>query len=200
MIRLPSGLHLVLASRSPRRRDLLRSVGLDPIIRPPDVDETPRDGEDPVDYVRRLSSAKADEVAGADELVIAADTTIDLDGTILEKPVGRDDAARMLRALSGRAHRCHTGVTVRLGGHARTLVVTTTVTFVEIADKALEWYLDTGDADDKAGAYGIQGPAGAFVERVDGSVTNVVGLPLAETVQMVRTALGAGTGRPTPLG
>ena len=200
MIRLPSGLHLVLASRSPRRRDLLRSVGLDPVIRPPDVDETPRDGEDPVDYVRRLSSAKADEVAGADELVIAADTTIDLDGTILEKPVDRDDAARMLRSLSGRAHRCHTGVTVRLGGHARTLVVTTTVTFVEIADEALEWYLDTGDADDKAGAYGIQGPAGAFVERVDGSVTNVVGLPLAETVQMVRTALGAGTGRPTSLG
>ena len=200
MIRLPPGLVLVLASRSPRRSELLRSVGLDPVVRPADIDETPLVDEAPADYVRRLSAAKAEAVAGPGEVVVAADTTIDLDGAILEKPVDRADATRMLRSLSGREHRCHTGVTVRRGDHARTAVVTTTVRFVEITDEAREWYLDTGDADDKAGAYGIQGAAGAFVERVEGSVTNVVGLPLAETLDLVRAALRTDPDRPAPLG
>lgn len=190
MISIPDGVELVLASGSPRRRELLAGAGLDFVVVPADLDETPRDDEDPVDYVRRLSAEKADAVATHDQIVIAADTTVEVDGAILEKPVDRNDAARMLRLLSGRAHRCHTGVTVLTNDCGivvvDTKVVTTEVVFVELTHSMIEWYLQTGEADDKAGAYGIQGAAGAFVERVDGSVTNVIGLPLAETLAMLR--------------
>jgi septum formation protein len=183
MIDLP--LPLVLASGSPRRRELLAGAGLRFEVRPAELDEVRRPGEAPVDYVRRLSADKADAVAGAAEIVLAADTTVELGGEVLEKPTDASEAKRMLRALSGRTHHAHTGVTVRAGGRAEAIVVSTAVTFVELTDAAIDWYVSTGEAADKAGAYGIQGAAGAFVERVDGSVTNVIGLPLAETLGLL---------------
>ena len=176
---------LVLASGSPRRRELLAGVGLGFEVRPADLDEVRRPGEVPVDYVRRLSADKAAAVAAPGEIVIAADTTVELDGIVLEKPADDADARRMLRALSGRTHHAHTGVTLRVDARAETIVVTTAVTFVALTDAAIDWYVATGHAADKAGAYGIQGAAGAFVERVEGSVTNVIGLPLAETLDLL---------------
>jgi septum formation protein len=180
---------MVLASGSPRRRELLRGAGLDFDVRPADIDETPHDGESPTDYVRRLSVEKASATVRSGEIVIAADTIVEVDGLILEKPVDDDDARRMLGMLSGRAHHAHTGVTVMMAGEADTIVVTTTVVFVDVNDRMIEWYLGTGEARDKAGAYGIQGAAAGFVERLDGSVTNVIGLPLAQTLSMLSAAV-----------
>jgi septum formation protein len=200
-IELPAGARLVLASASPRRSELLRSVGLAFEVMPADIDEATLPGEAPTDYVTRLSNEKARVVAervGGGALVIAADTTVDVDGRILEKPIDDADARRMLRLLSGRTHLVHTGVTA-VGppgdgaGEDRgsTIVVETAVRFVELTDRAIEWYLATGEHAGKAGAYGIQGAAGAFVERIDGSVTNVIGLPLAETLSLLAAAVGS---------
>jgi septum formation protein len=172
---------------------LLRSVGLDFEVIPADIDESVQPGESPSEYVARLSLEKAaavvERIAGV-VIVVAADTTVDIDGRILEKPLDDADAARMLRSLSGRTHLVHTGVTVsRRSVHGspatETQVVETVVRFVELADHAIEWYLRTGEHRDKAGAYGIQGAAGAFVERIDGSISNVIGLPLAETLAIL---------------
>lgn len=170
---------IVLASGSPRRRELLDGLGVSFNVVAPDIDETPYEGEAPLPYVRRLAAAKAEAVAADDDaLVIAADTTIDLDGRILGKPVDATDAAAMLKALSGRTHRVHTGVAVRRGAACRVDVGTTMVTMTPIGDAALHWYVGTGEPLDKAGAYAIQGAGGVFVERIRGSVSNVVGLPL----------------------
>jgi septum formation protein len=178
---------VVLGSASPRRRDLLAQLGLDIDIRPADIDETERPGEDPVAYVRRLAIEKAAAVPAApDELVIAADTTVDLDGRILAKPADDDEVRSMLRSLSARTHRVHTGVTLRLGDAAATDVATTFVTFTPITAGALEWYLATGEPFGKAGAYAIQGAGGVFVSSVQGSVSNVVGLPLTTVVALAR--------------
>ncbi|MEM9745169.1 MAG: Maf family protein [Actinomycetota bacterium] len=190
------GRRLVLASGSPRRRELLGSVGLDPEVRPADIDETPHPDERPVEYVRRLSHEKAAAVAarvgdaddGPEPAVLAADTTVDVDGRILEKPVDDEDARRMLQLLSGRAHLCHTGVTVRRREQVETIHVSTSVLFVSLTAEMIDWYVATGESAGKAGAYGIQGAAGAFVERVEGSVTNVIGLPLAESLALLRSA------------
>ena len=188
MIVLPESVRLVLASGSPRRSQLLRQAGLTFEVRRPDIDETPQPNEVPVDYVARLSREKAVAVAGPNEIVVAADTTVDLDGAILEKPADDADAARMLAALSGRTHRTHTGVTVLGPSGATTDVVSTAVTFVDLTHEMIEWYIGTGEPADKAGAYAIQGGAAGFVERIDGSVSNVVGLPLAETLALLRRA------------
>jgi septum formation protein len=177
---------VVLASASPRREELLRSVGLEFEIRVPDIDESSRPDESPTAYVRRLSVGKAAAVpAGQDEIVVAADTTVVIGGTILGKPVDVDDARRMLATLSGATHQVHTGVTVRSGAHIETRVVTTLVTFVALTPEAIEWYVGTGESLDKAGAYAMQGAGGAIVSRIDGSVSNVIGLPLAETLEML---------------
>ena len=169
-------------------------------IRPADIDETPLTGEAPANYVRRLSIEKADAsmtspLASPAEILLAADTTVDVNGEILEKPLDADDAYRMLRMLSGRSHLVHTGVTVSVliaaARRSSTIVVTTEVTFADLEDATIDWYLDTGEAMDKAGAYGIQGAAGAFVEKINGSVTNVIGLPLAETLKLLRDATSA---------
>lgn len=195
VISIPADSVLVLASGSPRRRRLLEQVGLRFDVRPSDIDETALADESPTDYVRRLSIEKAaasreSRHAGAGDVVIAADTTVEIDGCILEKPVDDDDARRMLGLLSGRSHHAHTGVTVMAGhAEAQTIVVSTEVVFIELTDAMIDWYVATGEADDKAGAYGIQGGAAAFVERIDGSVTNVIGLPLAETLALLRIAL-----------
>ncbi|MEX0847707.1 MAG: Maf family protein [Ilumatobacteraceae bacterium] len=180
-------MRIVLGSASPRRRDLLAQLGLDLDIRPADIDETEHPGEDPVSYVRRLSIEKADAVqAHPDELVVAADTTVDLDGRILAKPADDDEVRAMLRSLSDRTHRVHTGVTLRLGDATATEVATTFVTFAPVTATAIEWYLATGEPFGKAGAYAIQGAGGVFVASVQGSVSNVVGLPLTTVVSLAR--------------
>lgn len=183
---------IVLASASPRRLELLERLGVDPTVMPPDIDETPLPAEAAEAYVARLAVAKAAAVAGAltgDAMVIAADTTVEIDGEILGKPVDAADAAAMLRRLSGRRHRVFTGVAVRRGEQVHSEVVTTGVRFAGLTEADIEWYVGTGEPLDKAGAYALQGAGGVFVEAVEGSVSNVVGLPL-HTV--VRLAAGLG--------
>ena len=181
---------LVLASASPRRLDLLRLAGLDPVVMPADVDETPAEGEDPVALVVRLARDKACAIrppAGA--WVLGADTTVIVDGKVLGKPADAREAVEMLAQLSGRAHRVSTAVAVRApdGGLVET-VATTEITMAPLSDAAIAAYVETGEPLDKAGAYGIQGRAAAFVSRVNGSWTNVVGLPLVETLALLRGA------------
>ena len=183
---------IVLASASPRRLELLERLGVDPTVLPPDIDETPMANETADAYVARLAVAKAAAVAAGltgDALVIAADTTVEIDGEILAKPVDAADAAAMLRRLSGRRHRVFTGVAVRRGGDVRSEVVSTGVRFAALTAADIDWYLGTGEPFDKAGGYALQGAGGVFVEAVEGSVSNVVGLPL-HTV--VRLAAGLG--------
>ncbi|HVM20286.1 MAG TPA: Maf family protein [Egibacteraceae bacterium] len=180
---------LVLASASPRRLDLLRLAGLDPVVAPADVDETVRDGEAPEVYVVRLARAKAEAASGRPGIVVlGADTTVVLDGHILGKPEDERDAVAMLRRLAGRTHTVSTGVVALGAGDRREIVVSTAVTFAPLDDAAIRRYVATGEPLDKAGGYGIQGRAAAFVERIDGSYTNVVGLPLAQTLTVLRAA------------
>jgi septum formation protein len=179
---------LVLASQSPRRRELLEQLGLAPEVRPARTDESVLPGEAPRDYVLRVAREKARAVDG--DVVLAADTAVVLGGEVLGKPVGAEDARRMLRALSGSAHEVLTGVCVRRAAVRLELaqVVSTAVRFAPLTPAAIEWYVRTGEPLDKAGAYAIQGAGGAFVLGVDGSVSNVVGLPLAETADLLRRA------------
>lgn len=170
---------------------MLASLGVEFEIDPADVDESWTSDEDPVGYVARVASEKAVAVASrrrADEVVLAADTTVDLDGRILAKPVDHADAIAMLETLSGRSHETHTAVVVSGVDGLETVVVSTVVHFRRLSTAEIAWYVGTGEPLDKAGAYGIQGPAAAFVEWVRGSVSNVVGLPLAETVGLLRRA------------
>lgn len=176
---------VILASASPRRHDLLSQIGVRFEVRVPEIDESPMEGEDPVGYVRRLAIAKADAVSSApDELVIAADTTVDLDAMIMGKPSDDRDAKSMLRRLSGRTHRVHTGVAVRLGGRELADVCTTSVTFVPLDEATIDWYVDTGEPLGKAGSYALQGAGAALVSGVEGSVSNVIGLPLHLVVEL----------------
>jgi septum formation protein len=175
---------LVLASTSPRRRELLGLLGIPfRAVAPIGVDESPLDGESPPEVVGRLAVEKARSVDG--DPVIAADTVVELDGAVLGKPLDAAHARRMLARLSGRTHLVHTAVAVRTGEHTELETVTTSVQFVPLAPAAIEWYLATGEPFDKAGAYAIQGRGGAFVEEIRGSVTNVVGLPLATVVRLL---------------
>jgi septum formation protein len=188
---------VVLASASPRRLDLLRTVGLDPVVQPVWVDETPLAGEAALDYVARVARAKATATgAGADGVVVlAADTTVIVDGEILGKPRDEVEAVRMLMMLRGRRHTVATAVTVCAAGELHECLVTTDVHMSELSDDTISWYVATGEPLDKAGGYGIQGGAAAFVTRVEGSYSNVVGLPLAETVELLRHAGVAVMGR-----
>lgn len=179
---------LILASASPRRADLLDSANLDFEVRPAEIDESVRPGESPEAYVRRLSIEKAAAVAGPDEVVVAADTTVEIDGEILGKPIDDADARRMLGLLAGAEHHVHTGVSVRANDRTRTVVVTTVVEFLPLDADAIERYVATGEPFDKAGGYAIQGAGGALVRRIDGSVSNVIGLPLDETLELLSWA------------
>jgi septum formation protein len=185
---------IVLASASPRRLELLQSIGADPEVRPADIDETPLPGESPAVYVDRLAAAKAVAVARTGETVIAADTTVSIDGHIIGKPADRAGALAILRGLSGRTHVVYTGVAVLRGsglagaGMDAGLAVTTVtseVTFIRAGEDLLAWYADTAEPYDKAGAYGLQGAGSLLVAEVRGSVTNVIGLPLAELHELV---------------
>ncbi len=174
---------IVLASRSPRRIELLARLGVEPEVVPADIDETPFTGESPVAYVERLARAKATAVqqrTNAD-LVLGADTTVDVNGIILGQPIDHDDMRRMLRMLSARTHRVHTAVAVISHGTIASQVVTSLVSFHAVTDEALEWYISTGEPEGKAGSYAIQGLGGTLVEGVRGSMSNVIGLPLRET-------------------
>ena len=149
---------------------MLSRVGLAFEVRPADIDEVVRPGEAAVDYVRRLSIEKAEAVERSDdEIVVAADTTVVIDGRILGKPSGPDEARSMLSELSGRTHRVHTAVTVVGGSRAETTVVTTRVTFAEVGATAIQRYVDIGESMDKAGAYAIQGAGAALVSSIEGS-------------------------------
>lgn len=176
----------VLASASPRRRQLLEQLGLTFSVHPADIDESVRPGEAPAAYVARLAAEKAAAVAGAGPglVVLAADTTVDLEGEIFGKPGDGLEAAAMLRRLSGRTHLVHTGVAV----NAEVFVVCSEVRLIELTESAIEWYVSTGEPLDKAGAYAIQGAGGAFVAAINGSFSGVVGLPLVETLAALRRA------------
>ena len=180
----------MLASASPRRADLLDSANLDFEVRPADIDESVVLGESPIAYVRRLSIAKAAAIAIVPgEIVIAADTTVEIGGEILGKPIDDDDARRMLRLLGGTAHNVHTGVSIRDAHQTRTVVVTTIVDFVDLDDAAIDAYIATGEPFDKAGGYAIQGAGGRLVSGLDGSVSNVIGLPMEETLELLGWAV-----------
>ena len=178
---------IVLASQSPRRADLLRAAGFDFEVRVADVDESVRTGESPQDYVTRLAIAKAVAARrGDDEVVLAADTTVVVDGHVLGKPADAPDAARMLRRLAGREHEVLTGVCLLRGSHRDARVAATRVGFLAMTDDEIAWYVASGEPMDKAGAYGIQGRVSRFVTGIDGSYSNVVGLPVALVYQMLR--------------
>lgn len=182
-------MRLVLASSSPRRRELLSQLGLSFQVQGADIDEAVRPGEAPALYVERLAREKAAAVAARSPgaLVLAADTTVVLGEELLGKPRDVADAERMLGALSGRAHEVFTGIA--LGGPASLgRVVRTEVTFRVLSREEIAWYARSGEPLDKAGAYAIQGKAGAFITRIQGSPSSVVGLPLAETVELLKQA------------
>lgn len=177
-----------LASASPRRRQLLEWVGLAVEVHPADVDESLRAGEAPVEFALRLADAKA--MGPTERTVLAADTVVHLDGRVLDKPRSREEAVSHLRALSGRWHEVTTGVCVRRGEHDLVWHVTTRVRFRELGDREVAEYVQTGEADDKAGAYGIQGRAGAFVAELAGSWTNVMGLPVESVLPVLAQVEG----------
>jgi len=178
---------IVLASASPRRAGLLRSAGIDVRAVPSGIVESARPGERPADYARRLAGAKVREVASrtSERFYLGADTVVVLDGAILEKPEDASEAAAMLHRLSGRAHEVVTGFEVydRTADRGCGGTVSTRVWFRRLGDPEIAAYVATGEPLDKAGAYGIQEGAASMVERIDGSYTNVVGLPLAEVVE-----------------
>ncbi len=170
---------LVLASQSPRRSEILRQAGIPFVARPANVDETALPGERPEDYVKRVARDKALAVgASADEMVLGADTVVVIGGEMLGKPRDGADAARMLALLAGREHRVLTGICLRHGAEIFVGCATTRVWFMPLARAEIEKYVAGGEPMDKAGAYAIQGLASKFVERIDGSYTNVVGLPI----------------------
>ena len=169
----------ILASASPRRADLLRAAGFDFEVVAADADETRRPGESPEDYVRRVAEAKAAAVARQRRgvAVVAADTVVVVDEHILGKPADDEDARRMLRLLSGRTHEVLTGVTVASGA-SQTAIDVTTVEFSPISAEEVDWYVASGEPADKAGGYAIQGLASRFIRGIEGSYSNVVGLPV----------------------
>jgi septum formation protein len=182
---------LILASSSPRRRELLERIGIAIQVMPADVDETPRPGEPPAECALRLARTKAAAVAdrGAGHWVLAADTIVEIDGALLGKASGADEATAMLRRLSGRTHRVVTAFALRgPAGEEIARQVVTEVDFRPLAPGEIAAYVRAGEWRDKAGAYAVQGMAAAFVSEVRGSITNVMGLPLAEVVAELAAA------------
>ena len=180
---------IVLASKSPRRKELLGLLDLDFEIITADIDETMDPSLPVTNEVARISYQKAVAVASSlsdNSVIISADTIVELDGTLMGKPKDQIDAAHMLKSLSGKSHNVHTAVTVLKGDKHETRVVTTAVTFRDITDKEIAAYIDTLEPMDKAGAYGIQGRASKFVSGIVGDYFNVVGLPVCELSLMLK--------------
>ena len=182
---------MILASQSPRRRDLLQLITSDFRVIPADVDESLCAGESPDHYVARLAQVKARAVsasAGVGELIIGSDTTVSVDGLILNKPTDQADFMCMMDRLSGKTHQVYSGICVLLDDNADVQIIRTDVTFRELTREESLQYWQTGEPADKAGGYGIQGLAARFVESIHGSYTNVVGLPLVELEAMLNRA------------
>jgi len=182
---------VVLASASPRRRELLRLVGIEHTVIPADIDEDHPPGEAPAVYAERLAREKAGAIDRGDAVVIGSDTIVVVDGDVLGKPRDREQAVAMLRRLSGRAHVVMTGVAVAWRGRMSSGVEEVSVTFRALGDDEIRRYVETGEPMDKAGAYGIQGFGATIVDRVDGDYFAVMGLPLNRLVRLCR-ALGLG--------
>jgi septum formation protein len=180
---------VILASQSPRRRELLALVGIAHEVRPADIDETYLPGEVPREHALRLAREKARKIGESDAVVIGSDTIVVVDGDVLGKPVDDADAARMLRRLSGRSHVVITAVAVSWKGRVEADAETVEVTFHELSDDQIRGYIATREPMDKAGAYGIQGFGATIVSRVDGDYFAVMGLPLQRMVLLMR-ALG----------
>jgi septum formation protein len=192
---------LVLASASPRRRELLNLLGLTFDVIPGDVDETWRNGEAPESHAERLAVEKAAAVRRPGAATVAADTIVVVDGTILGKPKDRAEAETMLRRLAGRDHVVHTAIAVAFGARSASAVVSTRVWFRPLDDAAIAAYVATGEPMDKAGAYGIQGYGAVLVDRIEGDYFTVMGLGLARFVDLLgmvglRYAFGAITTAP----
>lgn len=200
---MPAPTHIYLASRSPRRRELLRQIGVKHEVlvlrlsgqRGADVDETVRSGEKAEDYVLRIAEEKADAGQRALSMrnlvprpVLAADTAVILEGEVLGKPASTAHAGELLRRLSGKTHEVRTAVGVAVHGHVHTAVSVSRVTFRELTAREIERYCATGEPHDKAGGYAIQGMAAIFIERIEGSYSGVMGLPLFETAQLLTRA------------
>lgn len=179
---------VILASQSPRRRELLTLIGIVHEVRPADIDETVLAGEAAVPHCERLARDKAHTLAMQypDAIVIGSDTIVVIDGAILGKPADRADAIRMLTALSGRSHMVYTAVAVAHEGQIRSGVEAVTVQFRTLSPAVIEAYVETGEPMDKAGAYGIQGFGATLVEKIDGDYFAVMGLPLGRLVSVVR--------------
>jgi septum formation protein len=220
-------MRLILASASPRRAELLRSAGYDFDIVTADVDESIREGESPAAYVRRLAAEKSAAAQkygasgfsrterkgppkgghhvldgspedGHSVLVLGADTTVVVDREILGKPTDDADVARMLRRLSGRVHEVLTGVSLRRGACEVGRVETTAVEFAPLSEEDIAWYVASGEGRDKAGAYAIQGLASRFIPRIEGSYSNVVGLPVACVRALLTEISGTPRDQPAP--
>ena len=181
-------MRLILASASPRRAELLTSAGFTFEIDPADVDERVRDGEAPTAYAQRIARDKARAVAARHPgaVVLAADTIVVVDRAIFGKPADRADAARMLRALANRDHAVLTAVAIVRDGQLIEHAESTRVTFAPLTEADIAWYVASGEADDKAGAYAIQGLAARFIPRIEGSYSNVVGLPISAVHRMLK--------------
>ena len=190
---------IILASASPRRRELLQQVSINAIVQSVDIDETQKPGEPVSEFVKRLALEKAqcgfDTIDNEQNLpVLGSDTVVEVDGEVLGKPGNRQQAKEMLKRLSGKNHEVHTSVAIVT--HDKNLVITSSsqVVFKELEEQEIENYLATGEADDKAGAYAIQGIAAQFVKNINGSFSGVMGLPLYETVELLKrcgvTSLG----------
>jgi len=182
----------ILASASPRRRELLASIGLTFDVIPSDIPEVRDERESPEEYVARLSREKANAIASRhpDDWVIAADTTVLLGEELLEKPLDEADAERMLATIAGRTHIVYTGVTLQNVERdwCETRIAESEVRMLPLSSEDIAWYVKTGEPLDKAGAYAVQGIGAMFIDSIHGSYTNVVGLPLATLFQMLRKA------------
>lgn len=180
-------MHIILASQSPRRRELLELMGLEFQVRVADIDETMDLNADPADEVARVSAAKANAIeAGPEDLVLAADTIVVCQGRILGKPHSPREAREMLKLLSGRDHQVMTGYTLRRGDKILTHTEVSHIHFRPLLPEEIRAYVETGEPMDKAGAYGIQGKAALFVSRLEGDYYNVMGLPLCALTQSLR--------------
>ncbi|MDD6322915.1 MAG: Maf family protein [Firmicutes bacterium] len=185
---------IILASKSPRRLELLRMLGLNVETASPDIDESAVEADSPSHLAEKLAKTKAEKVyrdlhpEGCP--VVAADTLVEIGGKILGKPRSVAEAGEMLRMLSGKLHYVHTGLAVIYSGTFASAVETATVHFRELSDDEIESYIMSGEPMDKAGAYGIQGRAGAFVDRIEGDFFSIVGLPLCRFVTLLRNTMG----------
>lgn len=179
---------LILASASPRRHELLLAAGLDHIVRPADIPEEHLPGEPPVDFARRMAEEKASALAvGAGDVVLGADTVVWLGRGVLGKPTSDEDASRMLRMLSGRDHYVCTGICLLSEGRRIVDASTTRVSFARLTEDEISAYVKSGEPQDKAGAYGIQGRAARFIDSIEGNYQNVVGLPVALVYRHLQT-------------